>query len=145
MAETPSAALGRIAGEFTDRRARGERPTVEEYAARHPELAGLLREVLPLLVAVTPDPGTHTAPAGQDGDVAPPGDVPGYEVLGVLGQGGMGVVYKARQTALGRAVALKMVLAGHVSHGAMARFLAEAELAARLRHPNIVQVYDLGQ
>src|SRR3954447_4795753 len=61
--------------------------------------------------------------------------VPGYEILGVLGRGGMGVVYRARQTALKRLVALKMVLAGsHAGPEQRARFKSEAEAVARLQH-----------
>jgi WD40 repeat protein len=71
--------------------------------------------------------------------------VPGYEVLGELGRGGMAVVYKARQVNLGRLVALKMILAGpHAALAAKARFLREAKTIAQLQHPNIVQVHDYG-
>jgi serine/threonine protein kinase len=71
--------------------------------------------------------------------------VPGFEILGELGRGGMGVVYLAREVRLNRPCALKMILAGeHASPDAAVRFLAEAETVARLRHPHVVQVYSLG-
>jgi serine/threonine protein kinase len=72
--------------------------------------------------------------------------VAGYEVLGELGRGGMGVVYRARQVALDRTVALKMILSGvHAGSREMARFQAEAGTVARLHHPNIVQIFEVGE
>ena len=72
--------------------------------------------------------------------------MPGYEVLGVLGRGGMGVVYQARHLRLNRPVALKMILAGpYAQPEERQRFVREAEAVAGLQHPNIVQVYDVGE
>src|SRR5262245_44217734 len=71
--------------------------------------------------------------------------IPGYEVESVLGSGGMGVVYIARQLALDRHVAVKMLLAGpFASQQELGRFHREIAALADLRHPNIVQVYDAG-
>ena len=72
--------------------------------------------------------------------------IDGYEVLGELGRGGVGVVYRARQVLLNRPCALKMILAGaHADTNAVLRFLAEAEAVARLQHPNVVQIYHVGE
>jgi serine/threonine protein kinase len=70
----------------------------------------------------------------------------GFEIVGELGRGGMGVVYQARQVALQRSVALKMILNGaYAGPRELARFRAEAAVIARLQHPNIVQIYDVGE
>ncbi|WP_020470080.1 WD40 repeat domain-containing serine/threonine protein kinase [Zavarzinella formosa] len=72
--------------------------------------------------------------------------VPGYEIERELGRGGMGVVYLARQTDLNRQVALKMILSGeHASASERDRFITEAKAVAALQHPNIVQIFEIGE
>src|SRR5258708_12412850 len=97
------------------------------------------------------DAGTSEAGSTVDdptaqpaGKTSPVPQVPGYEILGTLGRGGMGIVYKARQIKLNRLVALKMVLDGpQVGADAFKRFQLEAEAVPRLQHPNIVEFYEV--
>lgn len=72
-------------------------------------------------------------------------EIPGYEILGELGRGGMAVVYKARQVALNRLVALKMICNREYGPEELARFRGEALALAAVQHPNIVHIYDVGE
>ncbi|MGH9677725.1 MAG: serine/threonine-protein kinase, partial [Candidatus Acidiferrum sp.] len=73
-------------------------------------------------------------------------NLPDFELIGVLGRGGMGVVYKARQKSLDRIVAIKMLLDEHgQNEHALARFHSEARAAAALNHPNIVGIHQVGE
>ena len=126
-------------GEILLRESRGERAPLEEYLWRFPTHQVRLRQQVEFhrLLEVSnadSDPGATTT--FSDGVQAPPESgalpvVPGYEVLGVLGRGGMGVVYKARQHGLNRLVAFKMILTGdHVGDQERQRFRHEAQAIA---------------
>ena len=90
-------------------------------------------------------PGSSTTPAPGTPRAAKLPSVPGYEILGELGRGGMGVVYRARQVRLNRFVALKMLLHAETADlSDVIRFRSEAEAVAAVRHPHVVQVHEFG-
>jgi|GEM_PF-3592085 len=123
------------------RRAAGENPTPDEYLRRFPDCAELIAAAF-----AAPSPSPPSSPTSDELDPRPQPNIPGYEVLSELGRGGMGVVYLARQAKLDRTVALKMILAGpHAGPAERARFVAEAQATARMHHPSIVQIHEVGE
>ena len=145
--ELLAALLERLAAEAEAGRA----PDVEAVAREHPELGAELR-ALWATAAVVDDVASLSGLEEVAAESAPatngplPRRVGDFELLEELGRGGMGVVYKARQLSLGRTVALKMILRGELASTAdLVRFRGEAESAARLDHPHIVPVYEVGE
>jgi serine/threonine protein kinase/WD40 repeat protein len=141
-----------LADDFLERRRRGERPSLEEYTARYPDLASEIREFFPVLGLVEefkPDMGDVS---GSIAGSTVPGNgslrerLGDFRLLREVGRGGMGVVYEAEQESLGRRVALK-VLRSHRLHDPkiLIRFHREAKAAARLHHTNIVPVFGVGE
>ncbi len=140
------ARLGQVADEFTDRINRGERPVVEDYARRYPELADILRQVLPALQVLEPCslPGGPSL-AQAAGEVLVSGCLGDFRLIREVGRGGMGIVYEAEQVSLGRRVALKVLpLAGTLDPRHLQRFQIEARAAACLHHTHIVPVFFVG-
>ncbi len=143
--------FNRLADEFAERYRRGERPTVSEYAEKHPELAAQIHELFPALVAME----QFGSGANQTSEPAAPrpetvGPIPerlgDYRILREIARGGMGIVYEAVQESLGRHVALK-VLPQYRLHdpNQLERFQREARAAAMLHHTNIVPVFGVGE
>jgi serine/threonine protein kinase/WD40 repeat protein len=150
--ESNAISVESLAEEFLERRRRGERPTLAEYAARYPDLADEIREFFPVLGLVEDyKPGSGDVTGSllggvSSGDAAAPERLGDFRILREVGRGGMGVVYEAEQESLGRRVALK-VLAGNrtLDPKLLLRFHREAKAAARLHHTNIVPVFGVGE
>jgi serine/threonine-protein kinase len=137
--------VGQVADEYTDRVNRGEPVELEEYARRYPQIADLLREVLPSLGLLG-----QLASKEEDERNVGTGTVPSYlgdyHIIREVGRGGMGVVYEAEQKSLGRHVALKILPFHRLMDPLhLKRFQREAQAAARLHHTNIVPVFGVGE
>jgi serine/threonine protein kinase/Flp pilus assembly protein TadD len=140
------ALMGEIVDAFLERLGRGERPDVEEYAGRYPQLAAVLRQMLPALQAVhLSGPGRSRAAEHAAAAAEPEGPLSDFRIVREVGRGGMGVVYEAVQVSLGRRVALKVLpFAAALDGKQLQRFKNEAQAAACLHHPHIVPVYGVG-
>jgi WD40 repeat protein/tRNA A-37 threonylcarbamoyl transferase component Bud32 len=145
-------ALNGVLADLLDALGRGDPVDLPAWQARHPsfaaELADLVAARREVGAALRMEPPTKAAPANTrtPGAAAPLGMLGDYELLEELGQGGMGRVYKAWQRRLGRVVALKVIRAGALATEAeRLRFRTEADAAARLDHPNIVPVFEVGE
>jgi serine/threonine protein kinase len=138
--------LNRLADEFAARYRQGERPSLQEYIDRHPELADDIREVFPAMAEmeqVNDDRGAAAEPAR--GPLPPLERLGDFRIIREIGRGGMGVVYEAEQVSLGRHVALKVLSQRLPDERARRRFEREAKAAAKLHHTNIVPVFGVGE
>ncbi len=134
-----------VVDEFMSRLHGGEHPDVEAYAARHPAIAKLLRDLLPALEVLGPASLSGSGKPAARSDAAVPGCLGDFYILRQIGQGGMGTVYEAEQISLVRRVALKILpFASTLDAKQLQRFQNEARAAAHLHHPNIVPVYTAG-
>ncbi|HVS38820.1 MAG TPA: protein kinase [Gemmataceae bacterium] len=140
--------LNHLAEEFAARYREGERPSLQEYIDRHPELADDIREFFPTLVEMEQVKDDRQAPVKQAAsDTLPPLERLGdFRIIREIGHGGMGVVYEAEQVSLGRHVALKVLPKQLLANAqTKRRFQREAKAAAKLHHTNIVPVFGVGE
>jgi eukaryotic-like serine/threonine-protein kinase len=156
LAKDPEATLELIYTEHVLRQEAGEHLAFDLWAKRFPQWTDELRklfDVHELIGDPRPQSSRSTGPSAihdtwrsrpEEEHDLPSWRIRDYELLERIGAGGMGTVYRARQQSLDRIVAVKTVAASSVSNAVTLRFEAEARSAARLQHPNIVQVFEVG-
>src|SRR5712692_6667780 len=140
--------LTRLADEFAARYRAGERPSLQEYIDRNPELADHIRELFPAMVEIEQAGEAHQEAVEQAAEPAAPAlqQLGDFRIVREVGKGGMGIVYEAEQVSLGRHVALKVLPKSMlVDAKAKRRFEREAKSAAKLHHTNIVPVFGVGE
>ncbi|MBN1442165.1 MAG: serine/threonine protein kinase, partial [Planctomycetes bacterium] len=136
-----------LAEEFTERLRRGEGPTVEEYAARRPELAGRIRDLFPAILTMERSKMREAAAGGERISLGAsrPDRLGDFRIVREIGRGGMGIVYEAVQESLGRRVAVKVLPRTSLLDAThLRRFQREARTAAHLHHTNIVAIFGVG-
>lgn len=137
-----------LAAEFVDRLRDGGRPTVEEYAAAHPEWAAQIRDLFPTIAAMENLKLEKEVSSGGRASLGPTkierlGDL---RIIREIGRGGMGIVYEAEQESLGRRVAVKVLpKQSLLDEKHLRRFRREAKTAAKLHHTNIVPILGVGE
>ena len=137
-----------LAAEFMDGCRRGQCPSIDEYARKHPELAAEIRELFPTMATLENLKGAGTSgsahgPVAGDLQLERLGD---FRIIRELGRGGMGIVYEAEQESLSRRVALKVLPRQLLlDPQQLERFESEARTAAGLHHTNIVPIFGVGQ
>src|SRR5579883_903625 len=139
---SPEVLISQIADEFMQRLERGEQPEIQDYAGRYPEIAAVLRQVLPALQVLRLSGASGSSASAE---VQPEGPLGDFRIVREIGRGGMGIVYEAVLLSLDRRVALKVLpFAAALDAKQLQRFKNEAQAAAHLHHTNIVPVYAVG-
>ena len=140
--------VDRLADSFLARLRRGERPSIESYAQRHPQLADEIRDVLSTLMLLEDGAAAFegdTKSSSSKMALSGPDTLGEYRILREIGRGGMGIVFEAEHNTLRRRVALKVLpLSLTPDDQRRKRFDLEARLAGRLHHTNIVPVFEVG-
>jgi eukaryotic-like serine/threonine-protein kinase len=137
----------RLAESFLERFRRGERPSISEYIENNPDHASDIRELFPALVEVEQLKSSGAKDStGHGGKRLPVSKLGDYQIFGIVGEGGMGIVYEAIRESLRSRVALKIMHPRFRDNpGYLRRFHVEACAAASLHHTNIVSVFDYGE
>src|SRR5262245_53051731 len=139
-----------LAEEFLERYRHGERPPLQEYVDRRPDLEGEIREVFPAMammekIAIA-DGSLERPTARGRGEPLALQQIGDYRIIREVGRGGMGIVFEAEQISLGRHVALKVLPRSALPDNRQKRrFEREAKAAAKLHHTNIVPVFGVGE
>jgi serine/threonine protein kinase/WD40 repeat protein len=153
LVDDPEAVLALLITEYHQRLSSGEEPSFQEYASRFPSHSHRLLQHFQeqSLTSLASEERVQTSTEVLANTPHSPCNVPlpemigCYEILEVVGRGGMGIVYRAQHAQTKQIVALKMVLAARfASPEDLLRFRLEGETVANLQHPNIVQVYEVG-
>ena len=137
--------IDQIVDSFSARIENGERPSIEEYKQKHPQLADKIEAVLPALIALE---NIEFEPSGRKlvVDDSIPEVLGDYQIIQEIGRGGMGVVFEAQHATMHRRVALKVLPKSSAEKpNYLNRFLTEARSAGQLHHTNIVPVFEVGQ